>query len=141
MTIQPVSYQTFPIAEYAARDSYSYSRQIATAPTFGSAAGVEIDSNRVIDILLGQLEQLSYQLTTTRAEAQSEPLFAETRSAEDLGAEVAASAETYSSTEERYNALIDQYAQLRADIEEAGLPESPFAPAGPVAGMLFGIAA
>jgi len=139
MIIQPMSYQTVPMVDYAPRDFYSYSRQVAAAPVFESAEGAEIDSSRVIDILLGQLEQLSYHLA--RVEPRSEPMFAETGDEDNSGAQEYRPVETYASNEERYNALIEQYAQLRANIEEASLRDSPFAPAGPVAGMLFGIAA
>jgi len=147
MTIQSVPYQTFPGMDYAIRESLggippspsSYdpsSRYVPSAPAATSVEGVSVDTVRIIDLLLGQLEQLSYQLA--RTEAQTEPLIAEA----NVDAEAIASAANIEADyQARLDTLVELYAQVRADVEAAGLIDDPYIPAGPFAGMLFDVAA
>jgi len=131
MTIGSVSYQAVPYTEYAISESGAYSRHVPYMPTPERSEGVIVDTARAIDILLGQLEQLSYHLSLARTEPQSDPYVA----AANADAEINLDADT----EARFNALVEQYAQLRDYAEAEGVAESPFAAAGPFAGTLFGV--
>jgi len=138
MTIGSVSYQTFPIAEYANSGAHSqprYSERIHSAPALERPEGADIDTVRAIDILLGHLEQISYDLS--RTEARTEPIAAEAPAPADAEFSVSA-AETEPDNDARFNALLEQYAQIRAEAETVAV-SNPYAPAGPFAGMLFGI--
>jgi len=144
MAIGLVSYPEFPIVGYAIGGSqvgsvslpessaYMQSRNVLGIEAFQGVEGVNISQGQVIDILLGQLDQLSYQLA--RSEPQTEPVVAEV----NIDAGVRIDTETYASDEARMEALLEQYMQLRAEVEAEGL-DNPFAPAGPFAGMLFDI--
>jgi len=144
MTIQSVPYQTFSGMDYAISESLGriqaspsfYDSRSGYIPAPVSAEGVNVDTVRIIDLLLGQLEQLSYQLA--RTEAQTEPLIAEANADTEMSANVANIEADYQA---RLDALVDLYAQVRADVEAAGLLDDPYIPAGPFAGMLFDIAA
>jgi len=139
MTIQTVSYQTFSDVDYAVRESYARSRQAFSTPAPEAAPGASIDTVRAIDILLGHLEQISYQIS--RTEARAEPIAAESGAAESERLEIIAGAEALADSDARFGALVEQYAQVMASVEAAGLLDDPFVPAGPFAGMLFDIAA
>jgi len=145
MTIGASHYEMYPIMGYAINDfyggrlpasessNYAQLRQASGVPA-PEIGGVNIDAARVIDILLGQLEQISYQLSVSRTEPQTAPIVAEV----NVDAEINMDAEVYASNEERVNALLEQYAQLRAYVEE--MDTGFYAPtAGPFAGMLFGV--
>jgi len=139
MTIQSVPYQAFSGMEYAVSDSYSRNSHAYNVSVPEAAAEPRVDISRAIDILLGQLEQISYQLA--RSEAQIEPVAAETEAAANVEEFAIGTGAESMDAEAQFSALVEQYAQLRAYVEETGAPESLFAPAGPFAGMLFGIAA
>jgi len=141
MTIGSVPYQEFPIGgsqigsvSLPTPESSAYMRpgNALDANVFQGVEGVNISAGQVIDILLGQLDQLSYQLA--RSEPQADPVIAEVNI--ETGARV--ETEAYASDEARMDALLEQYAQLRAEVEAEGL-DNPFAPTGPFAGMLFDI--
>jgi len=144
MTIGAVSYQEFPIVGYATgvpqigreafpeSSAYANLRNAIGVNALEGIAGVNISTGQVIDILLGQLDQLSYQLA--RSEPQADPVIVEANI--EAGARV--ETEAYASDEARMDALLEQYSQLRAEVETEGL-DNPFAPAGPFVGMLFDI--
>jgi|GEM_PF-1649055 len=146
MTIGASHYEMYPIMGYAINDfyggrlpasessTYAQLRQASGVPAPESAEGVNIDASRVIDILLGQLEQISYQLSVSRTEPQATPVVAEV----NVGAEINMDAEVYASNEERVNALLEQYTQLRAFVEETDASYYALA-TSPFAGMLFGV--
>ena len=146
MTIGSVPYQAFPSMGFAISQSqggrmslpvspssymHAHFRHVSGVPAPEGVEGVSINTLRVLDILLEQLDQLT-QLA--RTEAQAEPFVAQL----DLDAEMDVNAESYLDGEARVNLLIEQYAQLRADMEAEGY-SNPFAPTGPFAGMLFGV--
>jgi len=145
MTIGASHYEMYPIMGYAINDfyggrlpasessNYAQLRQASGVPA-PEIGGVNIDAARVIDILLGQLEQISYQLSVSRTEPQTAPIVAEV----NVDAEINMDAEVYASNEERVNALLEQYAQLRAFVEETDASYYALA-TSPFAGMLFGV--
>ncbi|MCL2192244.1 MAG: hypothetical protein FWB78_02470 [Treponema sp.] len=142
MTIQSIPYQSFSGMDYASIESLggippspsSYESRPRYVPTQVNVEGVNVDTVRVIDLLLGQLEQLSYQLA--RTEAQTEPPIAEA----NVEAEISVS--TNEDYQARFDAFVGMYAQVRADVESAGVVDEPYVPSPePFAGMLFEIAA
>jgi len=147
MTIQSLPYQTFSGMDYAISESLggippspssyeSRSRYASGAPAQVNVEGVDVDTMRVIDLLLGQLEQLSYQLARTTA--QTEPLVAEA----SVEADTSVSAASEADYQARFDAFVEMYAQVRADVESAGLFDDPYiASLDTFAGMLFDIAA
>ncbi|MCL2190993.1 MAG: hypothetical protein FWB79_03270 [Treponema sp.] len=144
MTIQSVPYQTFSGMDHAISESLgsvqaspsSYGSQPRHVPASVSVEGVDVDTMRVIDLLLGQLEQLSYQLA--RMEAQTEPAATEANVGAEISAGIASMEADYQA---RFDAFVEMYAQVRADVESAGLIDDPYVPASQFAGMLFEIAA
>jgi len=140
MTIGQVSYQAYLDTGYAIGASVpvppsSYELQGSMyASGMPAPEGVNIDTQRAIDILLGQLEQISYQLHLfSRTEPQTEPAIVQA----NTDFEPIRTAEAYADDQARFDALVEQYAQLRAEVEEADLSQ-PYGPtAGPFAGMLF----
>jgi len=140
MTIGSVNYQIFPSTGFAIGDSlhdspssYNYARSGAVSG-IPVPEGVNIDVQRVIDLLLDQLEQLSYHIAVYRTEPRTEPIVADL----NLDAEIDFDVEMFASDDARLDALIDQYAQVRDYVETEGV-SAPFAPVGPFAGMLFGV--
>lgn len=143
MTIGASNYEMYPIMGYAINDFYggrlpasesSTYAQLRQASGVPAPDGVNVDAARVIDILLGQLEQISYQLSISRAEPQAMATVADV----NVSADISMDAEVYASNEERVNILLEQYAQLRTYVEE--MDPSFYAPtASPFAGMLFGV--
>jgi len=147
MTIQSIPYQTFSGMDYAISESLggippspssydSRPRYVSSAPAQISVEGIDVDTMRVIDLLLGQLEQLSYQLA--RTEAQTEPFVAQTNADTETDTSVASTEASYQA---RLDTLVELYSQVRAEVEAAGLLDDPYIPAGPFAGMLFDVAA
>jgi len=136
--------------EYRRGDAFVPSRQQRPAAEPATPAGAEINTLRAIDILLGQLEQINRELATVQERAQAaaaENRAPVTQPAAEASAGIAASPPLpptepveAADSETRFNALLEQYARFRADVEHS-IAANPYSNPGRYAGMLFGIAA
>jgi len=134
-----------PVAGVGYQTGNVYHNPAPRAAETSPAEGVAVDTLRAIDILLGQLEQINQELAASQARTEAAVSEATAEMIAGGGSSAvpeadAEGAQVYGSAEERFDALLERYAEFRLAVEDA-LSSNPFASANTYAGMLFGIAA
>jgi len=154
MIIGAVYEQTFSATQYNRADNvHRYYRQDQAVGSDDASSGANIDTARAIDILLAHLKPINRELAISQQRTESSAAEAAKAAAEAIenirsmakaaATEAARDSEkalTAASNEERFNALIEQYAQFRANVKDA-MEANPYTNSDAYAGMLFGIAA
>jgi hypothetical protein len=153
MIIGAIYDRTFTAAQYRSDNVYRYHRQDRAAGSDDAASGINIDTARAIDILLAQLKPINHELAMSQqrtAASAEEAAKAAAEAIANIRAKAKASVEETAkdsrmtlavvNNDARFNSLLEQYAQFRANAKNAA-DSNPYTNADTYAGMLFGIAA
>jgi len=145
--------QTFSAAQYRVDNVHRSYRQDQAAGSDDGTSGVNIDTARAIDILLAHLKPINRELAMSQQRTESSAAEAAKAAAEAIenirtrakavAEEAAKNTEKtldIASNEERFNSLLEQYAQFRANVKDS-MEANPYTNTDSYAGMLFGIAA